>query len=66
VYRNSFAHDNALHEIVMGHSFPSHTEQYMKLKIKTIRTRYAAEPAKVMKSEKSGAGLGDVQVNKSF
>jgi hypothetical protein len=66
VYRNSIAHDNALHETVKDNSFPSHAEQYVKLKIKTIRTRYAAEPAKVMKYEKSGAGLDDVHANKSF
>ena len=59
-YRNRTAHDSALHEVVMGPNFPSHTAEYVKLKIKTIRTRYAAEPAKVMKSENSGSSLDDV------
>ena len=31
-----------------------------------MRTTYAAEPAKVMKSEKSGAGLDDDHANKFF
>ena len=38
-YRNRTGHDNALHAIVMGPNFPSHTVEYVKLKIKTIRTR---------------------------
>jgi len=59
-YRNGTAHANALHEIVMGPNFPSHTVEYVTLKAKTIRTRYAAEPAKVIRSEKSGSSLDDV------
>jgi hypothetical protein len=59
-YRNRTGHDNALHEIVVGPNFPSHTVENVKLKIKTIPTGYAAEPAKVMKSEKSVSSLDDV------
>ena len=44
----------------MGPNFPTHTVEYVKLKAKTIHTRYAAESAKVMKSEKSGSNLDDV------
>ena len=44
----------------MGPNFPSHTVEYVKLKVKTIRTRYAAEPAKMTKSEKSGSSLNGV------
>jgi hypothetical protein len=32
-HRNRTAHDNALHEIVMEPNFPSHSVDYVKLKI---------------------------------
>jgi len=39
----------------------------MKLKIKSIRSRYSSELAKVLKSEKkSGAGRDDIYVPKLF
>ena len=47
-------------------NFPELTVEGIKLKITTIRTRYAAELAKVIKSEKSSAGLHDIFVPKLF
>ncbi|GFG31239.1 hypothetical protein Cfor_06767 [Coptotermes formosanus] len=47
-------------------SFPVLTVEDVKLKIKTIRTRYAAELAKLINSENSGAGLHDMYVPKLF
>jgi len=38
----------------------------VKLKIKSIRSRYSSELAKVLKSEKSGAGRDDICVPKLF
>jgi hypothetical protein len=38
----------------------------IKAKIKTIRTRYSSEQAKIRKSEKSGAGSNDLYVPRLF
>jgi hypothetical protein len=46
--------------------FPELTAEDVKLKIKTIRTRCAAELAKAIKSETNGAGLHDIYVAKLF
>ena len=58
--------ENALEEIVQELNFQELAVEEVKLKIKTIRTRRAAERAKVIKSGKSGAGLHDVYVSKLF
>jgi hypothetical protein len=42
-------------------NFPEFIVGDVKLKMKTTRTRYAAELAKVTKSEESGAGLHDTR-----
>jgi hypothetical protein len=62
--RNKTGRENALKEIVQELDFPNLTVEDLKLKIKTIRSRYAAELGKVIKSDKSGAGLHDIYVPK--
>jgi hypothetical protein len=55
----------ALQKIVQVLKLPDLSVEEVKLKIKTIRTRYAAELAKVIKPEKS-EGLYDIYVPKWF
>ena len=45
---------------------PDLTQEDVKLKIKSIRSRYSSELAKVLKYEKSGAGRDDIYVPKLF
>ena len=47
-------------------NIPDLTQEYVKLKIKSIRSRNSSELAKVFKSEKSGADRDDVYVPKLF
>jgi hypothetical protein len=49
--RNKPARENTLYEIVHYFNFSELTVEDVKLKMETIRTRYAAELAKVIKSE---------------
>ena len=41
-------------------NIPGLTQEDVKLKIKSIRSRYSSELAKVLKSEKSGAGRDNI------
>jgi hypothetical protein len=47
-------------------NIPDLTQEDVKLKIKSIRSRYSSELAKVLKSEKSGAGRDDIYIPKLF
>jgi hypothetical protein len=47
-------------------NIPDLTQEGVKLKIKSIHSRYSSELAKVLKSEKSGAGRDDVYGPKLF
>jgi len=47
-------------------NIPDLTPEDVKLKIKSIRSIYSSELAKVLKSEKSGAGRDDIYVPKLF
>jgi hypothetical protein len=56
-YRNRNIWDKALEEMVKQLNITDLTQEDVKLKIKSIRSRYSSELAKVLKSEKtSGAG----------
>jgi hypothetical protein len=55
-YRNRNIRDKTLEEMVTQLNIPDLTQEDVKLKIKSIRSRYSFELAKVLKSEKSGAG----------
>lgn len=65
-YRNKLTRSNALKEIVNELNFPGLTVEDIKLKIKTIRTRYSSELSKVQQSEKSGTGNNGIYVPKLF
>jgi hypothetical protein len=45
---------------------PGLTQEDVKLQIRSISSRYSSELAKVLKSEKSGAGRDDIYVPKLF
>ncbi|KAI4453982.1 hypothetical protein MML48_scaffold00007255 [Holotrichia oblita] len=65
-YKNKVHRENALKEIVKELNIQDVTVEDIKLKIKTIRTRYSSELTKVNKSVKSGTGPADVYVPKLF
>ena len=65
-YSNRNIRDKALQEMVKQLNIPDLTQEDMKLKIKSICSRYSSGIAKVLKSEKSGAGRDDVYVPKLF
>ncbi|KAF5278920.1 hypothetical protein FQR65_LT15495 [Abscondita terminalis] len=65
-YKNKVHRENALKEIVKELNIQDVTVEDVKLKIKTIRTRYSSELTKVNKSVKSGTGPDDVYVPKLF
>jgi hypothetical protein len=64
-YRNRSIRDKAL-EVVKELNIPDLTPEDVKLKIKSIRSRYSYGLAKVLKSGKSGAGRDDIYVPKLF
>jgi len=51
-YRNRNIRDKALEEMVKQLNIPDLTQENVKLKIKSIHSRYSSELAKVLKSEK--------------
>jgi uncharacterized protein YajQ (UPF0234 family) len=51
-YRNRNIRDKALEEMEKQLNIPDLTQEDMKLKIKSIRSRHSSELAKVLKSEK--------------
>ena len=51
-YRNRNVRDKALEEMVKQLNIPDLTQEDVKLKIKSIRSRYSSELAKVLKFEK--------------
>jgi hypothetical protein len=65
-YRNRNIRERALEEILKQINIPDLTVEDVKLKIKTIRTRYSYELGKILKSEKSGAGRDDIYIPKLF
>jgi hypothetical protein len=65
-YRNRNIRDKALEEMVKQLNIPDLTQEDVKLKIKSTRSRYSSELAKVLKSEKSGAGQDNIYVPKLF
>ena len=65
-YRNRNIRDKALEEMVKQLNIPDLTQEEVKLKIKSIRTRYSSELTKVLKSLKSGAGRDNIYVPKLF
>ena len=52
--------ERALRNMLDDLSLPGLTVPDLKAKIKTVRTRYIAELAKIRTSERSGAGYGDI------
>lgn len=65
-YKSKTARERALKEIVDELNIEEVTVEDVKLKIKTIRTRYSSELAKVNQSTKSGVGSDDIYVPKLF
>jgi len=59
-YRNRNIRDKMLEEMVKELNTPVLTQEDVILKIKSIRSRYSSELAKVLKSEKSGDGRDDI------
>jgi len=59
-YRNRNIRDKALEEMVEQLNIPDLTQEDVQLKIKSIHSRYSSELAKVLKSEKSGAGRDNI------
>jgi hypothetical protein len=51
-YRNRNIRDKALEEMVKQLNIPDLTQEDVKLKIKSIPSRYSSELAKVLKTEK--------------
>ena len=58
--------ENALQEVMQELKLPELTVEELKLKIKTVNTKYTAELAMIIKSEKSVAGPHDIYVPKLF
>jgi hypothetical protein len=65
-YRNRNIRDKALEETLKQLNIPDLTQEDVKLKINSIPRRYSSELAKILKSEKSGAGPDDIYVPKLF
>ena len=65
-YRNRNIRDKALEEMAKQLNIPGLTQQDVKLKFISIRSRYSSEQAKVLQSEKSGVGRDDIYVPKLF
>lgn len=61
-YKNRDTRDKAYESICSALNLPGLSVNDIKTKIKTIRTNYKCELNKVLKSQKSGAGLTDVYV----
>jgi len=65
-YKNRDTRDKAYASMCAALCLPGLSVYDIKIKIKTIRTNYKSELNKVLKSEKSGAGLNDVYVPRLF
>ncbi|KAJ8968715.1 hypothetical protein NQ314_002170 [Rhamnusium bicolor] len=65
-YKNKTLRDDALRAFCCDLNIPGLTKHDIKLKIKTIRTRYMAELHKVTKSEKSAVGPDNIYVPNLF
>jgi hypothetical protein len=65
-YRKTNIRENAYKTLNSAFNLPQLTVNDIRAKIKTIRTRYCSELAKVRKSEKSGAGSNDLYVSRLF
>lgn len=65
-YRNKNVRDKALERMAKRLNLQGVTPEDVKLKIKSIRTRYSSELGKVILSEKSGVGPNDVYRPKLF
>jgi len=64
-YRNRKIRDKELEELVKQLNIPYLTQEDAKLNIKSIRSQYSSELAKVLKSE-SDAGRDDIYIPKLF
>jgi len=64
--RNEINRENAIQETMQKLAFLQLDVKEVKLKIKTICTRNAAELTKVIKCKKSGADPHDICLSKSF
>jgi glutaredoxin len=64
--RYKTARENALQQIVQELNFSELAVEEVKLKSRTIRTRYAAELANVIKSAKNSTDPHDIYVPKLF
>lgn len=65
-YRNRVLREKAIETLLSEINIAELSVNDIKLKIKSIRTRYMAELHKVLKSEKSGTGTDDIYVPKLF
>ena len=65
-YKEKSKRDKALEDIVQELNLSILTVERLKLKIKSIRTRYSTELVMIRKSERSGAGTDDICVPKLF
>lgn len=65
-YKNRDTRDKAYESMCSALCLPGLSVNDIKTKIKTIRTNYKSELNKILKSEKSGAGLNDVYVPRLF
>jgi hypothetical protein len=65
-YRNRNIWDKELDETVKQLNIPDLTQEDLKLKIKSIPSRYSSALAKILKFEKSGAGRDNIYIPKLF
>lgn len=65
-YKNRDTRDKAYESICSALNLPGLSVNDIKTKIKTMRTNYKCELNKILKSQKSGAGLSDVYLPRLF
>lgn len=65
-YSNKVRRGQACRRIAEEFNLPGLTEEDVRKKIRTIRTRYVSEVAKIRRSERSGAGVADVYKPRLF
>ena len=65
-YKEKSKRDKALEDIVQELNHNNITVEGLKLKIKSIQTRYSTELVKIRKSEWSGGGTDDIYIPKLF
>ena len=65
-YKETSKRDKALEDKVQELNLNNLTVEGLKLKIKSIRTRYSAELVKIRKYERSGVATVDIYIPKLF